>query len=89
MYKLLEAETVVRRINPNGTHTSFLVDSPSLELDRYQEWIDAGNTPDPEFTPAELKAKTAADKEAAARAAFETRDREERWLASPEKAALK
>ncbi len=51
----------------------------------YQEWLADGNTPDPEFTAAELKARAKADKEADARAAFSDRI----WQESPEKAALK
>ncbi len=50
-----------------------------------QEWIADGNKPEPEFTAVELKAKTAADKETTARAAFNKR----LWDESPEKAALK
>ncbi len=55
----------------------------------YETWLEEGNKPVPEFTAAELKAKTVADKDTKARAAFAKRDFEERFLASPEKAALK
>ena len=51
----------------------------------YQAWLAEGNTPDPEFTAAELKAKAKAEKEADARAALKERV----WQESPEKAALK
>ena len=65
------------------------IDPGNADYQAYLEWREDGNTPDPEFTAKELKANTAADKEATARADFAERDFEERFLASPEKASLK
>ena len=84
MYQLMAGG--VKHI-PDGAN---IPDEPAnRDWQEYQEWLAKGNTPKPEFTAAELKAKTAADKEAKARAVFAKRDFEERFLASPEKAALK
>ena len=71
------------------SHLSIPDDPDNKDWQDYQSWLDEGNKPDPEFTPAEIKANAKAKAEADARATFEARDREERWLASPEKAALK
>ena len=84
-YKLLGNGVVTT----DAGSTSIPPNPENRHYQEYQEWIAAGNKPDPEFTAAELKANTKAEAEAKARAAFAKRDFEERWLASPEKTALK
>ena len=84
MYQLTASPDEIRIPAENKTITS-----GGRFWHEYQKWLAAGNKPDPEFNAAELKAKTAADKEAKSRADFAKRDFEEGWLASPEKAALK
>ncbi len=84
MYKTMQGGGVFRLAD----NTSIPPSQGNRDWREYQEWLAEGNTPAPEFTPAELVANTKAEAEAEARDAFEARDKEERWLASPEKAAL-
>ena len=84
MYELFASGTI-RRLSDNA---SIPPDPLNRDYRKYQKWLADGNTPKPEFTPAEIINNAETEKEAVARAAFARRDFEERWNDSPEKANL-
>ncbi|KKM87163.1 hypothetical protein LCGC14_1271700 [marine sediment metagenome] len=78
---------ILRELQPNGDvrGTSFRLNGKSNLEPAFNQWLSENNTPEPEFTAAELKAKAKAETEAQARSAFNER----LWNESPENAALK
>ena len=83
MYKLTAIANEIKNLETGATITLTGRFGPA-----YQAWVDAGNAPEPEFTPEELKANATAQAEANARAEAKAEADEKIWQASSQKIAL-
>lgn len=82
-YKLLSDGNILRL----SDFAAIPNDPENADYREYLAMVETGYVPEPEFTLSELQAERSATVERTAREAVEEKEREARWLASPEKAA--